>query len=197
MSRPRLLVVEDEEYAKKRGARIYATVRSVENSFDAYRAVKYDPRAGGLKESMTKAIAKANLNEEDIDYICASANSVPQQDILETIAIKGVFNIYAKKVPVSSPKSMIGESVSASGCLQVAASVGAITKGFIPPTINFQEPDPECDLNYIPNVSRKTSIRNVLVNNFGPGGNNAQQSYSGCSNVTTPAKSLLCIQLCN
>ncbi|MCK4816972.1 beta-ketoacyl-[acyl-carrier-protein] synthase family protein, partial [bacterium] len=168
-----VLLLEEEEYAKKRGANIYAEVLSVESFFDTYRSAKYDPKAGGLKESMTKSFEKACLNEEDIDYICAAANSVPQQDRLETLAIKEVFNIYAGAIPVSSIKSMIGESVSASGCFQIAASVGALTEGFIPPTINYKEPDAECDLDCVPNISRKQDVKNVLINNFGPGGNNS------------------------
>jgi len=167
-----VLILEDEEHARNRKAEIYAEVLSEENSFDAYRPVKYAPQAAGLKQSMFEAIRKSNLSEEDIDYICASSNSVERQDTLETLAIKDVFNIYAKDIPVSSIKSMLGESVSAGGCLQVAASVGAIKNGFIPPTINYQQPDPACDLDYVPNVSRKQPLKNVLINNFGPGGSN-------------------------
>jgi 3-oxoacyl-[acyl-carrier-protein] synthase II len=168
-----VLVVEEEGYAKERNAQVYAEILSVESFFDAYRASKYDPKASGLKESMLRAIDKAHISEEDIDYICASANSVPQQDRLEIMAIKDVFSIYAKKIPISSIKSMIGESVSASGCFQVAASLGAIKKGFIPPTINHEVPDPNCDLDCVPNVSRRRDIRHVLINNFGPGGNSS------------------------
>lgn len=167
-----VLVVEEEEYAKQRNARIYAEVAGVETSFDAYRAAKYSPRAAGLKESMAKTLESAGLGEEDIDHISAAANSVREQDKLETMAIKETFNIYAKEIPVTSIKSMLGESVSAAGCLQIAASVGAITKGFIPPTINYQEPDSDCDLDYVPNISRKQEVKNVLINNFGPGGSN-------------------------
>jgi 3-oxoacyl-[acyl-carrier-protein] synthase II len=168
-----VLVVEDEEYAKKRGARIYGEVLSVVSTFDAYRAAKYDPRYEGLMESMNSALQKSGLSEEDIDYICAAANSVIQQDKLETLAIKNVFTMYAKKTPISSIKSMVGESVSAAGCFQVAASVASITEGFIPPTINYQEPDPDCDLDCVPNISKKQALNNVLINCFGPGGNNA------------------------
>lgn len=166
------LLIEDEESALKRNARIYAEILSVESSFDAYKAAKYDPKARGLIRCMTKALENSGLNQEDIDYICAAANSVPEQDKLETMAIKEAFTIYAKAIPVSSLKSMLGESVSASGCLQLAASVGAITKSFIPPTINYQELDFDCDLDYVPNISRSQEIKNVLINNFGPGGNN-------------------------
>ncbi len=167
-----VLVVEDEEYARARAARIYSRVNDIECFFDAYRAAKYHPEARGLKQSIIRTLDKSGFNEEDIDYISAAANSVPQQDRLETAVINQVFNIYAKKIPVSSLKSMIGESVSAAGCLQMAAAIGAMTNGFIPPTINYQEPDSGCDLDYVPNSSRKQNVRNVLINNFGPGGNN-------------------------
>jgi len=168
-----VLIVEDEEYARRRKARIYAEVLSVESFFDAYHIGRYAFRPIGLKQSMVEALNKADLREDDIDYICACANSVPQQDILETQAIKDIFNIYAKAIPVSSIKSMIGESVSASGCLQLIAAVGAINNSFIPPTINYQSSDVDCDLDYVPNVSRKKYLNYVLVDSFGPGSNNS------------------------
>ncbi len=168
-----VLVLEDEEHALKRKANIQAEVLSVTNSFDAFRTVKYTPQAIGLQRSMGVALSRASLSEEDIDYICASANSVLQHDILETEAIKKVFNIYASKIPVSSIKSMIGETVSAAGGLQVAAAIGAIRDEFIPPTINYQKPDPDCDLDYVPRAAKKRLVKNVLINNFGPGGTNA------------------------
>lgn len=168
-----VLVVEDEEYAKARGAKIYAEVASVENAFDAFRAAKYDPQARGLIKTMIRAIKKSGMHEEEIDYVSSAANSVPQQDKLETMAIKDVFNIYAKKIPISAIKSMVGESISAGGLLQVAAAIDSILKGYIPPTINYKEEDPDCDLDYVPNQARNREVNNVMVNNFGPGGNNA------------------------
>lgn len=168
-----VLVIEDEEYALSRGAKIYAEVAAVENSFDAFRAAKYEPKAAGLKITMLKALKNAGMHEEDIDYISSAANSVVQQDILETKVIKEVFNIYANQTPVSAIKSMVGESVSAGGILQVAASLGSLVKDFIPPTINYQEKDSACDLDYVPNEVRRQKVENILINNFGPGGNNA------------------------
>ncbi|MBN3039683.1 MAG: beta-ketoacyl-[acyl-carrier-protein] synthase family protein [Candidatus Omnitrophica bacterium] len=167
-----VVILEDEQEALKRKANIYAKVLSVANSFDAYRAVKYTPQAIGLQRSMGVSLSHAGLGEEDIDYISASANSVAQHDELETEAIKKVFNIYAKNIPVSSIKSMLGESVSASGLLQLAASIGAIKEGFIPPTINYQQKYDICDLNYVPNKAKSQAVNNVLINNFGPGGSN-------------------------
>jgi len=119
------------------------------------------------------AIRNSELNFADIDYIGASANSVPEQDRLETKAIKDVFGKYAYNIPVSSIKSMIGETFSAGGLFQIAASIGSMYCGFIPPTINYQERDDDCDLDYVANKSRITRINNVLINNYGPGGNNA------------------------
>jgi len=169
------LLLEDEKSALKRNARIYAQVSAVENYFDPFRSSigRYSPYSVGLKRSMSQALKNANLKTNEIDYICAAANSVPSQDRLETAAIKEVFGLLAKDIPVSSIKSMIGETVSAAGILQIASVLGAMENNFIPPTINYKEPDPVCDLDYVPNKKREKTIKNVLVNNFGPGGNNA------------------------
>ena len=168
-----VLMIEDEEHARARNARIYAELAAIENCFYAFRATKYDPQARGIKKTMRKALHSAQMHEEDIDYISASANSVGQQDMLETLAIKEVFNIYASKIPVSAIKSMVGENVSAGGILQIAAAIGSLHKSFIPPTMNYQDRDPLCDLDYVVNQSRNMEIENILINNFGPGGNNA------------------------
>lgn len=168
-----VIAIEDEEYAKNRKANIYAEVKGIGNCFDAYKMGKYNPEANGLKESIKKAITNSELGITDIDYISASANSVPEQDRLETKAIKDVFDGFAHNIPVSSIKSMIGEPFSAGGLLQIAASIGSIINGFIPPTINYKVKDSNCDLDYVVNKSRVARINNVLINNFGPGGSNA------------------------
>src|SRR4030067_2601486 len=168
-----VIAIEDEEYARSRKANIYAEVKGLGNCFDAYKMGKYDPDASGLKESIKKAITNSGLGITDIDYISASANSVPEQDRLETKAIKDVFGRSAYNIPVSSIKSMIGEPFSAGGLLQIAASIGSIANGFIPPTINYKVKDNNCDLDYVVNKSRVARINNVLINNFGPGGSNA------------------------
>ena len=168
-----VIAIEDEEYAKNRKANIYAEVKGVGNCFDAYKMGKYNPDASGLKESIKKAITNSGLGITDVDYVSASANSVPEQDRLETKAIKDVFDGFAHNVPVSSIKSMIGEPFSAGGLLQIAASIGSIINGFIPPTINYKVKDKDCDLDYVVNKSRVARINNVLINNFGPGGSNA------------------------
>lgn len=166
-------IVEDEEYALNRNANIYAEVKDIGNCFDAFKMGKYNPEVFGLQQSIKNAIRNSGFEMTDIDYINASANSVPEQDRLETKAIKQVFGKHAYNMPVSSIKSMIGETFSAGGLFQIASSVGSMQYGFIPPTINYRERDEECDLDYVANTSRLGRINNILVNNFGPGGNNA------------------------
>jgi 3-oxoacyl-[acyl-carrier-protein] synthase II len=168
-----VIVIEDEEYAQERNANIYAEVNGIGNCFDAFRIGKYHPDASGLKQSIKKAIKSSELEITDIDYISASANSVREQDRLETNAIKSVFGRYAYNIPVSAIKSMIGEPFSAGGLFQIASSIGSIVNGFIPPTINYKTKDDDCDLDYVANKSRIVRINNVLINNFGPGGSNA------------------------
>ena len=168
-----VVVIEDEEYAKERGAIIYARVNGIGNHFDAFKMGKYHPEATGLKESMKEAMKNSKLDVSEIDYIGASANSVSEQDRLETKAIKDVYGKYAYNIPVSSIKSMIGETFSAAGLFQISASIGSMYKGFIPPTVNYEVRDDECDLDYVANRSRITRINNVLINNYGPGGSNA------------------------
>jgi len=173
-----VFIIEDEDYAKRRGAKIYAEIKAVENYFDAYRSGKYHPHAEGLKNTMSKALKSSNLNKNDIGYISASANSVVLQDKLETIAIKEIFEGHAKELPISSIKSMIGETFSVAGILQIIASVGSFNKDFIPPTINYRVKDEDCDLDYVVEGWRKVRLNNILINNFGPGGNNASAIVS-------------------
>jgi 3-oxoacyl-[acyl-carrier-protein] synthase II len=168
-----VVVIEDEQHAEERGAKIYARVNGIGDCFEAFKIGKYHPEAEGLKKSIKEAMRNSELNVSEIDYISASANSVPEQDRLETRAIKDVFGRYAYNIPVSSIKSMTGETFSAGGLFQIAASIGSMYKGFIPPTINYKIRDDDCDLDYVANKSRITRINNVLINNYGPGGSNA------------------------
>jgi 3-oxoacyl-[acyl-carrier-protein] synthase II len=168
-----VIMIEDEESAQNRGAHIYARLNGLGNYFDVFKMGKYHPEADGLKKSMKEAIRSSELDISDIDYISASANSVPIQDRFETKAIKDVFGKYAYNIPVSSIKSMIGEPFSAAGIFQIASAIGSMYDGFIPPTINYKMHDDECDLDYVSNSSRITRINNVLINNYGPGGSNA------------------------
>lgn len=167
------VVIEGLERAKERKANIYAEVKGMGNLFEVHKMGKYSTDVSGLRESMKKVIYDAGINITDIDYISASANSLPEHDRLETKAIKDVFGKFAYNIPVSAIKSMIGEPFSAGGIFQIIASIGSIVKGFIPPTINYNERDDDCDLDYVPDRARMARVNNVLINNFGPGGNNA------------------------
>lgn len=161
-----LLVLEDMEYALARGADIHAEVLGFANNFDCHRR----PSNDGISRTMRSALDKAGVAEGDIDYICSGANSSKEADLAETKAIKEVFKHRAKEIKISSVKSMIGECFSASGAMQTAASVAALQAQSVPPTINYKEKDPLCDLDYTPNKSVEAKIDKVLINSFGAGG---------------------------
>ncbi len=167
-----LIAFEDYDHAVKRGAPIQAEVLGFGTSFDPFRINKYNPRALGLKRAMHFALEDAGLSAKDISYICANANSTPAADKIETNAIKEVFGECAYKIPVSTIKSMTGECFSVSGALAVAACVGALEKNFIPPTVNYREKDPDCDLDYVPNKARKADLKHIMIITFGPNGSN-------------------------
>lgn len=168
-----LICVEELEHAKARNARIYAEVAGFGYSFDPFRIHKFNPRATGLKRAIRFALEDAEMEPEDIDYICANANSSVMADKFETVAIKEVFGKRAKKIPVSAIKSMVGEGFSVSGAFALAAATGAIYENFIPPTVNYKEKDPDCDLDVVPNKSRKAKLNNVLIITAGPNGSNS------------------------
>ena len=167
-----LVAMEDYEHAKTRGARILGEVASFGYSFDPFRINKYNPRATGLKIAINQALENAGLNTSDIDYIASDANSTIACDKIETAALKEIFGERIYKIPVSAIKSMVGECYSVSGGFNMIAALGAIHDGFIPPTMNYQEKDLDCDLDYVPNQSRPASLKNVLVINFSPTGSN-------------------------
>lgn len=167
-----VLIIEDKEHAIKRGADILAEIKGYGNAFNPEADRSFNHRGIGLKNAISLALQSASLKLEDIDYISSCANSTKGLDSLETKVIKDVFGEHAFKIPVSSIKSMIGESFSASGALSIAAAVGAIYKGLIPPTVNYLVKDPECDLDYVPNQAREKNIRNVLVTSVDPYGQN-------------------------
>lgn len=167
-----VLVVEDKEHAMKRGANILATVLGYGNSFDPSNNRGFSPVGAGLNNAISTALKEASLVPKDIDYICSCANSTKDMDKMETHVIKDIFGEDAYQVPVSSIKSMVGESYSASGSLALAAAVGTIQKGFIPPTVNYKEKDPECNLDYVPNKSRDKRVNKVLVTSADPYGQN-------------------------
>ena len=167
-----IMILEDYDHAKERGAVILAEILSYESNFDPYRINKYNPKATGLIEVMKGALNKAGLTPKDIDYICANANSSKEADRAETKAIEEVMGSYAKKVPVSSIKSMIGECFSVSGAMAVAAACGAMQEGFIPPNVHYKDKDPDCDLNIVGKMVKR-DVNTVLISNFGPNGSNS------------------------
>jgi len=129
---------------------------------------------------MNRALESAGLGPEDIDYICAHGTANPLNDVSETMSIKKVFGEHAYKVPISSPKSMVGHLMGAAGGISSIACVLAIRDGIIPPTINLETPDPECDLDYVPNVARHTPVRTAMANGFGFGGQNSVAIFRAC-----------------
>jgi len=168
-----ILILEELEHAKKRSATIYAEVLGYGTSFDPKSRNIYNPKADGASRAIQYALDDAKVGSDDIDYVSASANSTLDCDVMETRAISRVFGKRAKNVPISSVKSMIGDTFSASGAMNVAASIGAIKEGFIPPTMNYQVKDDRCDLDYVPNMSRAAKINKVLIDSFTPTGVNS------------------------
>lgn len=168
-----VLVLEELEHALARGARIYAEVAGHASSSDGFHMAAPDPEASGPARAMKWAITDAGMRPEDIDYVNAHGTSTPLNDQTETRAIKIVFKEHAHKLAISSVKSMLGHAMGASGALEAIASAMTIYEGIIPPTINHEDPDPELDLDYVPNTARKQAINTVISNSFGLGGQNA------------------------
>src|SRR6476620_2614139 len=168
-----ILILEELEFAKARGAKILAEIVGYGTSGDAFHVTMPDETGSGAIRVMQKAIKDAGIKPEQIDYINAHGTSTPYNDKFETMAIKKVFGEHAHKIPVSSTKSMTGHALGAAGGLEAVFSVLAITENKLPPTINYTTPDPDCDLDYIPNEVRDGNVDHVLSNNFGFGGTNA------------------------
>ena len=168
-----IMVVEALDHALARGATIYGEVVGFGMSGDAYHITAPAPGGEGAARSMAAAISSANLRPEDIDYINAHGTSTEDNDKIETEAIKTVFADHAYKVPISSSKSMTGHLLGAAGAVEGIACLCAIRDGIIPPTINYETPDPECDLDYVPNQARKLDVKVAMSNSFGFGGHNA------------------------
>ena len=173
-----VLVLENEQHALGRGAGILATVSGYGNSFDPSAENTFDNSGKGLQNAIGIALKDAMLNPQDIDYVASGANATKRLDRFETGVLKEVFGEAAFRVPVSSIKSMVGESFSASGALALSASVGAIVRNVIPPTVNYTAKDPDCDLDYVPNFARPAPIKNVLVLSSDPYGNNTAMVLS-------------------
>ena len=167
-----ILVLESLEHALDRGASILAEVVGYGASSDAFHAVQPDENGEGASRAMRWALANAGITTEDVDYINAHGTSTPLNDAVETMAIKNVFGERAYAVPISSTKSMIGHALGGAGALEAVACVKTIQDGIIHPTVNQENPDPACDLDYVPNVARRQQVDVVLSNSFGFGGQN-------------------------
>jgi len=168
-----MLVFEEMEHAKARGARIYGEMAGYGATCDAYHITAPAPGGVGAVEAMKMAIKDAGATLDDVNYINAHGTSTPYNDAAETAAIKTLFGDRAYKIPVSSVKSMVGHCLGASGGIELAAQLLGMQEGWIPPTINYVTPDPECDLDYVPNVAREYEVELSLSNSFGFGGHNA------------------------
>jgi 3-oxoacyl-[acyl-carrier-protein] synthase II len=167
-----ILVLEELEHARKRGAMIYAEVLGIGSTADAHHITSPHPSGAGAARSMVLALRDARLNPQDIQYINAHGTSTQQGDLAETKAMKDVFGPHARKLAVSSTKSMLGHTLGASGGVELIATIMSIRTGVVHPTINLDTPDPECDLDYVPNTAREMPVRFALSNSFGFGGHN-------------------------
>jgi len=168
-----ILILESLEHARKRGANILAEIIAYGATADAFHITQPDDKGDGAVRAMQLALKKAGLAPTDIDYINAHGTSTPLNDKTETLAIKTVFGEQAHRVPVSSTKSMLGHLIGAAGAIETAICIMTIQHGIIPPTINLTHPDPECDLDYVPNVARQAKVTTALSNSFGFGGHNS------------------------
>ena len=172
-----ILILERRDRAQKRGARIYATLAGAGMTADAHSIAAPDEEGKWAAEAMKSAMIEARLNPEDVGYINAHGTSTRANDSTETRAIKSALGAAAQTTPISSSKSMIGHTLGAAGALEAAATVLALYHGVLPPTINLEHPDPECDLDYIPNTARRVSVKAALSNSFGFGGQNGVLAF--------------------
>ena len=168
-----IVILEEREHALARGAKIYCELTGYGMSSDAFHITSPSEDGSGMARVMATALKDAKLQTTDIEYINAHGTSTPVGDRTETIAIKKVFGEHAYKLAVSSTKSMTGHLLGAAGGLETAIAALALKEGILPPTINYENPDPECDLDYVPNKARKVDVRHVMSNSFGFGGTNA------------------------
>ncbi len=168
-----VVVLEEYEHAVKRGAKIYAEVLGYGMSSDAFHITMPDENGEGAALAMGRALRDAGVEPHQVDYINAHGTSTPLNDKIETMAIKKVFGDRAYEIPISSNKSMIGHLLGAAGAVEAIFTIKAIEEGIIPPTINYENPDPECDLDYVPNEARRKEVNIALSNSFGFGGVNA------------------------
>jgi 3-oxoacyl-[acyl-carrier-protein] synthase II len=168
-----VLVLEELEHAKKRGAKIYCEIAGYGNTADAHHLTAPAPGGEGAVRCMKMALKTGGLNLTDVSYINAHGTATPQGDVCETQAIKTVFGEHARKLAVSSTKGATGHMLGAAGSVEMAICALAIKHGVVPPTINLQTPDPQCDLDYVPNTAREMPVNAIVNNSFGFGGHNA------------------------
>jgi 3-oxoacyl-[acyl-carrier-protein] synthase II len=168
-----VLVVEAAEHAEARGAEVIAEVAGGALTGDAFHISAPDPSGYGATLAMQRALRDAQVEPEQVDYVAAHGTSTPLNDVTETKAIRAAFGVHADRLAVSSNKSMLGHSLGAAGAMSALAAVLSIRDGVIPPTINHTTPDPDCDLDYVPNVARRTPVNVAIINGFGFGGQNA------------------------
>ena len=167
------MVLEELEHAKARGARIYCELLGYGNTADANHLTAPAPEGEGAARCMRMAIRSARLTPGDISYINAHGTATPQGDVCETQAIKAVFGDHARKLAVSSTKGATGHMLGAAGAVEMALCAKALLENVVPPTINYDNPDPDCDLDYVPNVPREMPVNAIVNNSFGFGGHNA------------------------
>jgi 3-oxoacyl-[acyl-carrier-protein] synthase II len=168
-----VVVLEELERARKRGACILGEIIGFGMSEDAYHITQPIQDGSGIRKAMANALADARISPEKVDYINAHGTSTSFNDRIETLAIKALFNSHAYKVPISSTKSMTGHLLGATGGVEIIACVLSLREGVIPPTINYEVPDPDCDLDYVPNQSRETKVHIALSDSMGFGGHNS------------------------
>ncbi len=173
-----VLVLETLEHAQSRNARIYAEITGYAQTADAFHITQPDPESDGAKRSMALALEYSGLQPPDISYINAHGTSTPFNDKQETLAIKKVFGEHAYNIPISSTKSLFGHTLGAAGAIESIICIKAIQDQKLPPTINYEVPDPECDLDYIPNTPRDAVVNHVMKNSFGFGGHNVSLVFS-------------------
>jgi 3-oxoacyl-[acyl-carrier-protein] synthase II len=168
-----ILVLEDLQHARRRKARIYAEIVGYGSAADAYHLTAPCPDGAGAARCMQNALRDAGLSADTVDHINAHATSTPAGDVAETLAIKTVFKARAHAMPISATKSMTGHLLGAAGAVESIFTILALHNGLLPPTINYHQADPECDLDYVPNTARPLPIRTAMCNAFGFGGTNA------------------------
>ena len=167
-----MVVLEEREHAKARGAQIYGEIKGYGSTADAFRITDTHPEGRGAISCIRAAVADAGITADQIHYINAHGTGTSVNDKVETLAIKKTFGELAYKIPISSTKSMMGHLIAAAGATELIVCLLAMRDGVLPPTINYETPDPECDLDYIPNESREGKCQMTLSNSFGFGGQN-------------------------